>query len=107
MTRPYRTKTFGPETGSVSWEISGKDEFILHRVLITWDSAPVTSDVMVVSLDSVNGSNYDAVLENLSPVGATVALIEDIGIFQDGDVIKIEYDNTDGNTLYATATYEI
>lgn len=107
MTKPYRRELLAPTTGAVSWSIAGHDEFDLERIVMNFDAAPTTVEYITISLDSVDGSDYDAQLYVLSPVGACTLKVEDMGKFLDGDVITVTYTNTDGNTVSGSALYSI
>lgn len=75
---------------------------MLKAVTIHWALAPVTSENIVVSLDSGRSSRNDVVLYRLDPAedSTTDVLLTDINLpFYASDAIRVTYANTDARTV--------
>ena len=107
MTKPYRNSLLSPTTGAIDWEIETYDESTIRRLILNWDTAPTVDEYVTITLVSSEGASYNSVLFVVSPKHANTVKIDEIGSFLYGDVIKIEYANTEGNTITGIATYSL
>jgi hypothetical protein len=75
-------------------------EETLTAILIHVGVAPVTSENLVITLDSVDGAAYDTVLLTHDLVGVTDLAYTDIDLpLHVGDALKVTYTNTDTRTV--------
>jgi len=75
-------------------------EATLRGILIHVSAAPVTSESLVVSLDSIDGTAYDAVLLTQDLVGVTDLAFTGLDLpLHIGDALKVTYTNTDTRTV--------
>lgn len=84
--------------------------FKLTKILVHFDSAPTTSENLVVTLDSGAGAAYDTVLYSVDPSASSLT---DIVYTPDGecslvsgDEIKVAFTNTDTVTYGVSIYYE-
>ena len=75
--------------------------------MIEFNTAPVTSENIVVSLDSGKGAAYDVPLRTFDPVGVTSYVVEDLKGFKNGDKVLVAYANTDLRAITGTAVTEM
>ena len=88
-------------TGAISWTIGPADAFYCPRIGLKLSATPSTSEEVVVTLDSHQGTAYDYVILAVDPSlssGENVSF-ENITDVKAGDKLKITYTNTDGRTI--------
>jgi hypothetical protein len=90
----------------IAWDISVGDAFDVLRITIKFDSAPTSAGNITIKIDASEGSNYDAILRTINPVGKTSVVEEDIKGFINGDAVRVDYANPDSRTIYSTANIE-
>lgn len=101
-------------TGAVSVVTTEGNPFRIVSVKMTSDTAPSTSENLIVRVDADESSVYDTVLFTKDPsvegntnivwIPQSEAIQPDV--FLAGDHISASYTNTDGNTVAITVTLE-
>jgi hypothetical protein len=102
-----RVKELAATTSAVAWTFSEADDCDVKRIALKFSAAPVTSEDITVTLDSVKGAAYDTVLGTLDPLSSTSVTFEDICGLANGDKILVSYTNTDARSITGTATLEL
>jgi hypothetical protein len=77
----------------------GQGGAILDHITIHVDSAPVSAGSLTVTLDSVDGPEFDTILATIDLNGVTDHLEVFNLALQTGDVVKLAYTNSDGRTV--------
>ena len=78
--------------------LTGKQK--LTAILVHVNTAPTTTEALVVTLDSVDGSVYDTVLYSKDMAGITDIAFTDIDLtLVPGDALTGAYTNTDARTV--------
>jgi hypothetical protein len=98
-----RSQTLAATTGAIDWDIFEGDNFDVHRVDLVFVSAPSTAGVITVTKDSVHGSAFDAILQEVNPVGLKTVTIDPIPSMLFGDKVNITYSNPDGISVTGVA----
>jgi len=110
MITSLRTARATAAGGAIALGLAPACVFRLVRVTVHFNIAPVTSQNLTVTLNSLGGAAYDTVLRSVNPsVGAITDLsIEFDGsqLFRDGDQIDVAYANADGRTYGAEIVAE-
>jgi len=91
-------------TSAVAWTMFAADDFDVEKITLTFDATPTTAENITVTLDSGQGTAYDAVIAAVDPAGYTDVVITNIGGLKNGDKLLVEYTNTDGNSITGVAT---
>jgi len=96
------------EGGSISWTtgpLTGPQT--LSALLAHVDTAPTTSETLTVTLDSGDGSEYDAILYSKDMASVTSISITNINMpLRAGDALTVAYDNTDSRHVGVTLITE-
>ena len=72
----------------------------LSAILVKVDTAPTTSESLTVTLDSVDGSQYDVVIYSKDLISTTDVVVTDISLpLAKGDGLTVAYTNTDSRTM--------
>ena len=103
----YITQVNAPTTSSIAWGIFVKDDFIIPRIVISFDSAPVSAGDITISVDSIKGSTYDYQIYESDPRGKMSVIVAGLVGFSNGDVVIVEYANPDGVSVTGVATIEV
>jgi hypothetical protein len=93
-------------TGALSLATSESGRFQFVQASVKFNSLPVTSQDVTLTLDALGGAAYDAILRRLNPslgtgTGDTVFLGDPDEIYESGDQLTLAYTNTDGRTFGA------
>lgn len=73
---------------------------ILAAILVHLNTAPVTSEELVVGLDAAAGANFDTVIFTQDLIGVTDVAYTDIEFpLQPGDALRVTYANTDHRAI--------
>ena len=93
-------------TGAVELEFGIPISGIFTSALISFDSAPTTSETLTITFKSGTDSSLDTVMQTVDPSADSIQNIFfhlDNGMpLNKGDKISVEYTNTDGNTIGVT-----
>jgi hypothetical protein len=80
----------------------------LTAVLVHVSAAPVTSENLVVTLDSVDGAAYDTILVSQDLAAVTDLAYTDLNLpLVAGDALKVTYTNTDTRTVSVRLVLEL
>ena len=92
---------------AVDWDFSIGDDATPVRITINFDSAPTTSENVVLTIkdaDTVADSGvYDEVIYSQNASGATTISFTDFPELSEGDTLNLTFDNTD--TVSCTGVY--
>jgi hypothetical protein len=95
---------------AISNTLAPTSDFALHSFSIHFDIAPVTSELLVITLDSVDGAAYDTVIFSCDPsVLAATDIVQHWpqGLpFVRGDKLVVTYANTDARTYGLRLTWQ-
>jgi hypothetical protein len=94
-------------TGAIAFTIDGHDDFDLPIVTMQFDSAPSSAGNITLTHDSAEGSDYDAVLETINPVGHSSVAVYGLKGFANGDKVVIAYANPDNRDWFIAATIDL
>ena len=76
-----------------------RNQFKLNSITVHFDTAPTTSEDLIVTLDGKDWSTYDVVLYRINPGNSKandIVFMPDCDLFfEDGDIITATYPNTD------------
>lgn len=74
---------------------------MLHSVTVHVSATVIASEDLVISIDSIDGAAYDTVLatQDLTGLDDFVYFPSAPLPFKKGDIIKVEYPNTNTNTV--------
>jgi len=103
----YSTQTLEATVGSVAWSIYLADDFRSPRLALVFDAAPTSAGLVTVTVDSVNGADYDHIIRSVNPIGMTVVPIEGINGLVNGDKLLVSYANPDGVSGTGSASLEV
>ena len=94
----------GQFTGAVDLTWEPLTQGFYHGVMIAFDAAPTTAEDITATITSPVDSAYDTELETVDPNGETDAILDNYAPWAvpRGHGIKVEYPNTDGNTISVT-----
>ena len=81
----------------------------LTSITCHFDTAPVASENFVVTLDALDGAEYDTVLFTVNPsLSASTDIVYNESIeLEDGDEIKVTFTNTNTRTYGLRIVYEV
>lgn len=94
----HTTRASGTGAGAASAVHTFRDTGDLERIVLTLDTAPTTAGSVTITLaNTTKGAAYDATLITWDPVAgsSTVMRWEDMGRFENGDVVTVSYANPD------------
>lgn len=108
MSRGLEVTAANAASGAVAAEQEFKDVSDLERVIVTLDTAATQAGALTVTLDSNEGTAYDAVLWSLDPSveGGTVFIATNLGRFVKGDKVVVAYANPDARTWSAAIYFD-
>ena len=97
-------------TGAISATFDPRSQggAALLAVLVSFNTAPSTSENMQVIYDSADGSDYDTVIVAEDPAAAPAVrnLVDKPLALARGDRIRVTYTNTDARTVSVTALFD-
>ncbi|MCP4640596.1 MAG: hypothetical protein GY851_09195 [bacterium] len=108
MSRSLQTYAETFTAAAVDVDLTFNDAVRVHSVALKINTAPTTSESLVIAHDAIDGAAYDTTLRSvdLSTYSATSIVWQSGRRLARGDILKLDYTNTDGRTIGVVVYYD-
>jgi len=102
-----RQKQMTETTDAVDWTISEGDDFDCRYFHVNLSAAATTEEDITLTVDSGLGASNDTVVRTVDATTGTSFAWENLEGFANGDKLRVQFANSDGLTVNASAVLEV